>query len=504
MKNSKRRDFSIDELQKELVMKKEELKWAMSRPRFREKMIDLTRKALNEQEDNWQKNKTPVEIVDKMISKTDIYGKTILVLFNMEIVDRLITMYKIPPEMIYFFADHYLEEMFVSKLYGVKSVSGGEELMKQDSKKGGLHPLTRRVLEMGQKNFDLTFTNPPYNSGVDLRIISAVSPICREMVIVHPSTWLIDIKGKYKPFNKFKSLVCENLRTVEFFNGNPVFNIGLFVPCVITHLDKRYKGPTHVDWFGDKYTTNNCDGITKFGKEWRTIVKPFMSKIRKYILEKGSVWDQNKLEIDKNKFHCQMAAIIGHTSKEGGMVRDDFYTMVMKNSDGNKGIRQPDLKRKNNATPTFEFDTEKELDNFIDYCKTDFARFCLALYKDGQNLSGGGAMEFVPWMCFGEEWNDKKLFKFFGIDKKTRKYIRSFIPDYYGIRNYFGSGKTGKVSIGEKSINLDFPKESAKTIGTALIVASDMEDIDNVRAFYSKENDRLTVTRDSFKKKKVR
>ena len=50
---------------------------------------------------------------------------------------------------------------------------------------------------MGNKKFDLCFSNPPYNNGLDLKIINTITSICKEMVVVHPSTWLLDLKVKH-------------------------------------------------------------------------------------------------------------------------------------------------------------------------------------------------------------------------------------------------------------------------------------------------------------------
>ena len=109
------------------------------------------------------------------------------------------------------------------------------------------------------------------------------------------------------------------------------------------------------------------------------------------------------------------------------MVLDDFYTMVMKNSEDNKGIRKVTI------PPTFEFDTLKEVDNFINYAKTDFARFCLSIYKNASQLSRG-ELAIVPWLDFTEEWDDEKLFKKFNVSQELQDYIRDFLPDFHGIR----------------------------------------------------------------------
>ena len=116
-------------------------------------------------------------------------------------------------------------------------------------------------------------------------------------------------------------------------------------------------------------------------------------------------------------------------SDKNEIVKDDFYTMVMKDSNSNKGIRG-NINKPGNIIPTFEFQTSVELDNFIKFAQTYFARFCFSLLKLSGNCSVG-QMRLIPWLDFTQEWDDEKLFKHFKINKKTQKYIYEFLPDYY-------------------------------------------------------------------------
>ena len=116
---------------------------------------------------------------------------------------------------------------------------------------------------------------------------------------------------------------------------------------------------------------------------------------------------------------------------DAGMLLNDFYTLVMKDFELNKGLRNPNARKDHYLA--WELESEKELNNFISYLKTDFARFCLSVYKN-TNTGGYGEMSLIPWMDFAEEWDDKKLYKKFHINKETQAYITNFLPDYYGIR----------------------------------------------------------------------
>ena len=137
--------------------------------------------------------------------------------------------------------------------------------------------------------------------------------------------------------------------------------------------------------------------------------------------------------IDDNKFYCQLAAIRGHELRNdpSRMHQDDFYTMLMKDSAQNKGVRNINVRK--DGFIVFEFNTELEQNNFISYLKSDFARFCLSLVKNTQNIHYG-EMELIPWLDFTEEWDDDKLFAKFDVSQELQDYIRDFLPDYYGIR----------------------------------------------------------------------
>lgn len=376
--------------------------------------------------DFMQMHHTPESIVIKMMNKVDnIKEKNILVMFNLEFLESLIYIKGVDAKNITFLADNSVKANIAKNVYKTETIVIEKENHKNPEGIGNL---------MSTMKFDLAFSNPPYNRSIDIKILKEVQPICDEMVIVHPSTWCIDLKGKTNLFNDFRTQINGKVKSVELFNGNPIFNIGLNVPTMITHIKGTHKGICDVKFFEEEFKVKSIFDVTKFGAEWFTIVKPFKETIEKWISTNSDVWSHNKKEIDDTKYHCQFSALIGTRSTTAeSMVKNDFYTMVLKNKESNYGIRQHNLNRDGNPTPTFEFDNECEVDNFINFCSTDFARFCVAIYKNSFNLSVG-EMSLIPWLDFTQEWDDEKLFEHFGIDETTQNYIRSFLPDYYGIR----------------------------------------------------------------------
>lgn len=278
--------------------------------------------------------------------------------------------------------------------------------------------------------FDLCITNPPYNAGLDLKILDSVKDICAEIVCIHPSMWLLDIKGDRKGYSNLKNSLF--IKDLEFFNGNPIFGIAQYLPIVITHIDKNKKSTEiEIKWFDEEYKVTDINDVTKYSKEWLTIVEPFYNKIKE-ISKESNVCNYNKsiTDIKNREFTIQLAVVRGHVGiTDHEMISDDFYTIVMREEE-NVGIRK--------AHPYeplyFEFNSKVQQLNFLNYLKTDFARFCLSLYKNNGNLIHGSICGLIPWLDFTQEWNDEKLFRHFEIDQTTQEYIRKFLPDYYNIR----------------------------------------------------------------------
>lgn len=290
--------------------------------------------------------------------------------------------------------------------------------------------------------FDVVFSNPPYNGNIDIKILNDIIDASDEFIIVHPSTWILDTKDKAKLFSIFKTKTDTKFKSLDFFNGNFVFDIDIFTPCVITHIDKNHKGTIDVNYFNLSYVSNSIFDVTKFSDQWLPLVKQFKNQISQYISDNdGHMWERfkdNKTnnwieQPDKVMFQLPMGRGGTYTNITTKILRDDFYTFFSKDISEITNKNCSDKVAFTGGT-YYYFDSIDERTNFINYLKSDFVRFCLSLSKLNKH-NDRGEMELIPWLDFTEEWDDDKLFKKFDVSQDLQDYIREFLPDYYGIRN---------------------------------------------------------------------
>ena len=97
------------------------------------------------------------------------------------------------------------------------------------------------------RNFNTIITNPPYAGSLHLDIFDRLLDnleVCQgqttgQMVIVEPSTWLINVRrnGKAKKYDAIKKRIEGHVKSVKIENLNKDFNTGLYVPFSITTID---------------------------------------------------------------------------------------------------------------------------------------------------------------------------------------------------------------------------------------------------------------------------
>ena len=407
----------------------ESLKWFLRTKAGREFRIEKILEA-TPKEKNWQSFHTPYNLCEKMILKTDVKGKSILVLFNIEFVKVLIEKFGVHSNNITFLADCRLESEMATKTFHVNNIVVYD-----------IKDIQGALKNMGKK-FDLCFSNPPYTGSTDFDIILTILPVCNEIIVIHPAAWLLDNKNLSRSyFTKYKEKVKGLYKEIEIFDGNPLFGIiGPCSPFNIGHIDKKYSGKVYTNYFGDSFEVDDIFDITVFGKFWLLYVKSFFITINNFINQNNNIWEWNnriKKEIPEEKYYCQFRSQEPGTKDKSGkyMYGEDFYTIIQKNTESERYKISYDDVDLSDKRIKFFFDTGNERNNFIEYLKTDFVRFCISIFKSNENLHRK-ELCLIPVMDFTQEWTDEKLYEFFNIPQETIDYITNFFPDdIYGLRN---------------------------------------------------------------------
>jgi len=283
--------------------------------------------------------------------------------------------------------------------------------------------------------FDLIISNPPYKGYLHLKILDSVLDIGKEIIFVQPSVHFISNKEN-KQYIIIKDKIKDRINSLILFNGNPVFNISLFVPCAITYLDNKKNNKFNfIDKINNQnifINTDEIEWISLFG--YREEYISFKNKILGYLESNKSLQDfgavlgsrheHKKMLNNKDSYFVECTHIRGHTNiTPDTMFKDDFFTIMSAN-------KKPESGRNPKYDMHWEFKTELEAQNFIDYCKTDFARMCLALFKTNQHISAG-ELRSVPVVDFTRSWANEELYEHFNIPKEEQEFIKEVIKPYY-------------------------------------------------------------------------
>ncbi len=287
--------------------------------------------------------------------------------------------------------------------------------------------------------FDVVLLNPPFSK--DLHFLKKSVSLSDGIVLsVQPSSFLIDKKEKSKIYRETKKMIRDKIQSLIFFNGNGIFNIGLYVPCSIILVDKNNTSPyfSFVDLQTSKKAKvkrEDLDFISIFGYSLPFIT--FSRKIKIFLDLNKSLQDFSNLKkenrnLSKDCYYVEFTHFSGrghrgnHLRMTDPILKDDFFTLISRNQlEVKKGKSGDPLKYK----IWFEFETMEEGENFITYLTSNFSRACLSTTKVHQNLENGD-LRSVPWMNFKEKRNDEILFKFLHLKKNEIEFINS-IPTYY-------------------------------------------------------------------------
>ena len=281
--------------------------------------------------------------------------------------------------------------------------------------------------------FDVIVGNPPYKNGLHLRFLNLVYSLSKEYIIwLSPSIWIIDGKKTNKSYKKIRSLIDNNLKEVTLFNGNRMFNVGLYFPFSIIVINKKGRnGKIKVEnrIYNSIEYYDSIEGINK----WNDLrVYP---KLRDKILslsKRGNLHDY--LNKKNGDYIINLALVRGHGDVSGDpnkMFKDDFYSFFPRNVKIDNFIN---YKKNTGKVSFFSFKTLEEANNFITFLKTRWAMFSLSIYKNNQNIIG--ELASVPWLDWSRPWTEKDFENLIDATQEEKDFVYKNIPDYYGVGNY--------------------------------------------------------------------
>jgi hypothetical protein len=394
-----------------------------------ERGIQQHLKRIAESGSDLHENYTPAEICDMMLDKVDLKkAESILVLYNIELLFSLKK--RRFSGRVTFFTQSQEKVQIASKILPNVEV---EYIDKEEN------PIYHMENKWPEK-FDIVIANPPYNKSLHLKFLEKSVFLSNEdIVFVQPASYIVETKGKYKPFLDAVNCIKPYVESIDLFNGNGVFNIGLYIPCAIVHLNKNTNSDiisvkNRIWKNSTKIKRDQLDRVTMFGvdERWdsfRKKAKDISSIKENSDLHSKSSWGKKKNLENENSYFVEFAKITagnnrGNLSIDDKIHKNDFFIVISKYQ----------LEVKNGVRPKFEiffeFETEIEAQNFLSYLTTDFVRACLATTKFAQSLYAG-ELSNIPWMDFSQEWTDEKLYAHFNITKEEQAFIKEIIQPYY-------------------------------------------------------------------------
>jgi len=398
----------INKEHREFLRSEQGRKWII------EKAIEVTPK-----DKNWQSFHTPYDLCEKMISKTDVKDKSILVLFNVEFLEVLIHKFEALSKNILFLVDCKIESEMASKIYKVDNIIVND-----------INNIQEVLKKM--KTFDLCFSNPPYGKQqpLHLQILKNILLISKEIVYVHPATWILSKKfNKHELFSTIQNKIESITESIEIIESSDVFDTGQQTLGSITHINKnKIIENIDVNYMNIfKYQVKNISEINTLGtnEDWNKYILPFKNILECFIRENSSIRYQ-KFDVRNQWKHCSTAGMTPNNKYYCTFSTRGYdsskYMIVDPNNVDSHIISYSDFK---DRWIHFWFDSSNEVINFIEYLKTDFCRFCYAVYKSGNDLYND--LGLIPVVDFKQIWSDEKLYSYFNIPQYIRDYISNFL-----------------------------------------------------------------------------
>lgn len=333
--------------------------------------------------------------------------------------------------------------------------------------------------------FDFILQNPPYNKSLHLDFFNKGLDLLSDtgkMVIIEPSTWLIELRqniakkksSQMKKYIALKERIKGHVNKIIVENFNNEFNVGLYVPCSITYIDKskEYKQIEYSNCGIKKYVNSlyDCNLIGNI-----EIIKSIFEKIKNCDIVDNHLYIPNKSEKIEGKYYIRYAGIIGCcgcsiSDPHNGFNynSDAVYSLYNKNIClqytaslyGNKFNDISDsvhFKIKRGSTIGTLTDkeancvtgTKQELENWKHYVFNNsiplFINICLTINQHNNSL------HYVPWLV-DKQYTDKEIYDMFGFTDEEIKLIETTIKKYERYSPWFKRYMCGPSSVTNEEV----------------------------------------------------
>ena len=322
-------------------------------------------------------------------------------------------------------------------------------------------------------HFDVIVGNPPYQLGdgsggkgtsakpiYQHFVTQAFQMKPRYIAMIIPSRWFTTGKG----LDDFRRQMLESksfTKLVDYPDAKEVFS-GPQIKAGVCYFvwDSEYDGPCeiqrstggtlgspvkrHLNAYGDKFVRFN---------EAAPILEKVLDKetdfLGNHVYSRnpfGLATNMNDSKVDSVRTTLQVHSVNGLIHIDRDKVQknreliDKWKTLVPKAGPGNDGYPHKILGEPFVAAPgevctesylvVSAHESEEQAQNQVDYLRTRFARFMIALVKTTQNLTKAG-FEFAPNLDWSKKWSDSDLEGHFGLDTDDVDFISTIVKEMY-------------------------------------------------------------------------
>lgn len=274
--------------------------------------------------------------------------------------------------------------------------------------------------------FDVVIGDPPFLSRPILDFFKSAFNMSKKYIVwTHQTGWLFDrLKPGDEPRGKYmelKKLINGKTESIKLFNANP-FIPGRFVitPMAINFIDKDKKDEKiQVEDIinNEKVIYPNAFGMNKWSnlKIYPVLEKKFLDLSLKDNLNNHNGKEEGKYYVNGMQLGGQIETKTPKKIYGKGM----FVFMNKKAEVTNSPL----------GKLWWSFETSEEAQNFLDFCKTKWARFGLSIPKIYQ-INYGDTWA-IPWLDWKQKWTDKKFEEFIKATPEEIAFVNEKIPNYY-------------------------------------------------------------------------